>query len=229
MLRPFASCGAIIAALVTMGTIAPGLRADEPVSDDLILRHDYFRGSGNDLTGNGRDAQVGMGAVQVPRHIWLNGGYYDSDSRVVIPVMGSDGKTLEQVVAAQGGDASIEIWFQGVELERGGYLLFDGRGNRPDEPDRGRGGASGRIEIPLGSVSASLVVFDPHGKEQDIINGASPYSLFAGKDISDRININHLHQYVYVFDGDPVTFQIEFCHDSIPRFCPQYCTSKCIR
>jgi hypothetical protein len=108
------------------------IETGEPELKGLILHHDYWKGSGKDLAGGGRDAILGAGATQHRRYVELNGR---ADSRVMIPTRGADGKTLEQLIEEAGGEATIVIWFEGDGLlddKDRRYILFDGRGRTPD-------------------------------------------------------------------------------------------------
>ena len=168
-----------------------------PVEEGLILHHEYLRGSGHDHSGRGRHAVTGPGAVQMPRYVDLSG---TRGSRVTFPDAGDDGTTLEQLVERRGGDATIEIWFEGRGMERGGYLLFDTRSQREgdDEPIRG---ATLRLEFPEKRADVSMVMRDSAGRDHDVIAGATATGMLASTDAPSKINVNRLHQYVYVFTG----------------------------
>ncbi|MAE63339.1 MAG: hypothetical protein CMJ18_03630 [Phycisphaeraceae bacterium] len=194
------ACRAALIVHIVTAMIGSGPLRAEPIGENLVVRHDFFRGTGEDLTGNGRDARIGLGAVQLPRFVWL-GGEYEKDSRVSFASAGRDGRTLERTIAVRGGDATIEIWFEGVELEHGDYLLFDGRGHRPGEPERARGCIL-RLEVPVGRADVGMALFDRQGREHDIVNGGTPVSTISTFDKEGRLNINRLRQYVYVLDGN---------------------------
>jgi hypothetical protein len=187
-------CGPVIVGLALLHSVTASAA---PIAEGLILRHDYMLGSGRDLSGNARHAVTGPGAVQMPRFVDAGG---ERGSRVTFPDAGADGKTLEQMVAKRGGDATIEIWFEGREMEWGPYLLFDSRSRREgiEEPVRGM---TLRLEFPEKRADGSMVMRHASGEDHDVVAGATATGVLASTDVPSKLNVNRLHQYVYVFRG----------------------------
>jgi hypothetical protein len=163
----------------------------------LVLQHDYFLGHLTDLTGNGRDGVLGSSATLVPPsggesgYINLPGGS-SATSHVTFPTL-SGGKTLAQLSEANGGDLTLEFWFDfdssnafGTDDGQSRFNLFGGTSSE---------GSDSRLTFDFRQPSSSE--HDVGGsKDSDIINGA-----YRGGD-ARRSSVEGLHQWVYVMDGN---------------------------
>ena len=165
--------------------------------DGLVLQHDYFLGNLTDLTGNGRDGVLGSSATLISPsgsdsgYVNLPGGT-SATSHVTFPTLGS-GSTLAQLSEANGGDLTIEIWFDfdssnaiGTDNEQSRFNLFGGSSGN---------GSDSRLTFDFRQPESSE--HDVGGyKDSDIINGA-----YRGGD-ARRLSVEGLHQWVYVMDGN---------------------------
>ena len=174
------------------------IEVGEPERSGLVVHHDYFRGVGNDLTGRGRDAALGPGAVQRADHVELTGR---AGARVTFPARGRDGKTLAELIDEGGGAATIIIWFAGKALSGSQdeqYALLDARRRVPDVPDAVRG-FTWRLDMArrLPVIDASPDTTPRRANEAPRLSVDDRDAQRRGQ-IGGMININRPQQYVMI-------------------------------